>query len=199
MSINTTQIVKLQSEIQYMLTSVNFLITNIKFSIKLDINRQSFMSLPTIDRFLNGECINSKLVCNFLRIRDKYVYMIYPGGHVNVTGVRSFQLVDDAVQKLEHLIPFNTTVINTTIDNISATARTPNKINLYKLSRIEIPCSRTTYNTQKFPGLFLRCVKKCTLIIFATGSIVIIGGKNVEVMQETLSYLWPILTIQCQI
>lgn len=173
------------------LTTLQYLITNIKLSIKLNIIRT--LKLSDIDCLLQEGCVNSKLTRNFLVVRDKYVYIIFPNGHVNITGFRRHIDIRESILIIKMLLSITAKIKKCNVDNISCKFKLPNTINLPQLYKVEIPNAlRKSYNTERFPGMFLK-YPRGTLIVFASGSIVAVGVKDVEGLSETVSHLWNVL------
>ena len=89
-----------------------------------------------------------------------------------------------AKKKLKEIFT-DISILSTNVDNICATRRTHTKINLnnlfQKLTYFQSDEYRVNYNSQKFPGLFVKFFGtpiKGTLIIFKSGNINYVGIKS---------------------
>ena len=104
--------------------------------------------------------------------------------HCNITKIKKYNEIYLAKKKLKEIFP-DISIISTRVDNICATRRTKIKTNLdnlfEKLSSSKSNLYRINYNTQKFPGMFVKFLGfpiKGTLIIFKSGSINYVGVKS---------------------
>lgn len=169
----------------------SFVVRNIKFHVKLGHP----IEIP--------EKIHSHMVrhSNFVVIRfHPLVYVVFPSsGHVNVSGVKDFSGIKDAISQLnshlhcdiqeEHIKVDNSTVsgklsVKTPIDFISL-IRSTNK----KWFNISI-------RPHFFPSMVLRPkVKKSlgTCMVFSTGKFIIVGAKSEKVVKDTYSHLLELM------
>jgi TATA-box binding protein (TBP) (component of TFIID and TFIIIB) len=137
-----------------------------------------------LKHYLHAKCdlkqISIKFYHNFFVIREKYVYIIwYKCGFVNVTKIKS---ENDIICALNH---FCTTfdIYNVSdgiiVDNITASGKINQFINLKKLSAFLIDQHfEIKYNKFKFPAIFVKIYKFGTLTIFGSGSFNIIGCRS---------------------
>ena len=154
-------------------------VSNIKVSLKtnLDISRNRFP--------------NEKRINNFLVYRqDHFVYIIFPKGHINVTGIKSHKEISHAVQLIKlaavHFTPLFK-IKKLKIDNISAHGRVTNDIiNLWsfinkmydetKIKGIEFdPCT--------FPALKVY-TNVGTALLFSNGKINLSGCNRLKHVQS---------------
>ena len=165
----------------------HFKITNIKLTLKTDvICLDSVEKLLLQKKTLNEEKVSVKRYQNFLVIKNKFTYVLFKTSknemnHFNVTNVSTFADIDFACDHiLKSLLgALNVKEIFRRIDNISATLNLNIKINLSNLiSYFETKCN-ISFNSEKFPGAFLK-FKFGTAIVFHTGKCVFIGCKKIK-------------------
>lgn len=121
---------------------------------------------------------------NFCVIKlSKIVYTIFTSGHINGTGVKSFDEVTSAVEEFINQYnlchEFCTSSIKIDNSTSSATVCLSHRIYLPDL----IPFIREgilSLRPDFFPGAVLRRNNKCTIVIFTTGRFIIIGAKSKE-------------------
>ena len=159
----------------------DFKITNIKLTLKT-----SFICLNTVKKFLQKKKINFKEYQNFLVIKNKYTYVYFKTSdgeinHLNITNVPEFSKIDFASNHIlkNILKPLKIKEIYRRVDNISASLNLNNKINLLDIVSYFKKICQVSYNTEKFPGAFLK-FKQGTIIIFHTGKCIFIGCKFIR-------------------
>jgi TATA-box binding protein (TBP) (component of TFIID and TFIIIB) len=171
-----------------------FEVKNIKLSLKiapLDLNSVvCYLSSPAAGHpTTTTTTVQTKN--NFVIIRDRYVYVIFRSnsgkfGHVNITKVPSYSLVQDAIDHILSLLkPFNVVITLSKIDNISASLNLQRTVNIHRLSDIlNAGCTYTvSINKEKFPGAFIKCLNG-TIIIFHSGKVVAIGCKDINTLEK---------------
>ena len=169
------------------MSSCTVTVTNIKVSLKIKI----VLTLKRIYETLRKNKLIVKEYSNFLVIKKKYTYTLFASGHVNITGISRTSLVQPACDYICNL--FSTIEkCPHTVDNISAITVVPHKINLRQLIKIDSPNFTTSFNTEIFPGLFMR-TSTATVIVFRSGKLVIVGAKTVQCVRDTLMKVWPVL------
>lgn len=126
--------------------------------------------------------------------------ILAPTGAYVFTGAHTFEEVQDAKKKLLNGLydlgiisgvePLEKEIIDEfAIQNIVCTADIGKNINLNAIN-IALGFEKTEYEPEQFPGLVYRPTgSNCTLLIFATGSIVISGGKELSVAQNEFENL----------
>ena len=148
-----------------------------------------------------GEHYNS-----FVVVREKcYVYtLFYSGGHVNMTGIKSWRAVPDAVHSLFEILEDNYARIKELkVDNILYKVNLGVKLDVRRIHKyVEsvdyegyICCS---YNVDNFPGLHLK-TGEGTAILFSSGKVLIhVWGSPVSI-RPLLSLLSKIVRhVECQ-
>lgn len=148
-------------------------ISNIKTSLIIkDINLD--LTQFTLKKFQN--------VCV---LQNKFTYIIFKKSktkltHINITKIRSFCEIDVSINYFFELfkIPFSY-FHSMSIDNITVTGKVDRKVNLLDFIQKNSDLS-ISHNPEKFPGLFIKFIGKGTLILFSSGSYVIIGAKSKE-------------------
>lgn len=156
-------------------------ITNIKISVKT-----SFICLNTVVGKINDK--NFKRYNNFVVLRDNYTYVIFKSSngdsnHVNITKIKTFGEITLAVEHLLKL--FSLIEIKRQVDNITVSTSLNRKINL-NLLPIFKDCISVSYNSEKFPGAFIK-FDIGTIILFHTGKCIFIGIKKEKDIECLLS------------
>ena len=165
-------------------------VSNIKISLKtnLDISRNQFP--------------NEKRINNFLVYRqDSFVYVIFPKGHVNVTGIKSYNDISRAVDVIKETVvnfspSFKITKLN--IDNISAHGRITNEIiNLWTFidkARDKTIIIGIEFDPCTFPALKIYTTLG-TALLFSNGKINLSGCKRLKHVQSLYGICKQFLSI----
>lgn len=169
-------------------------VSNIKFRFSLS-NEKIHLPLARDDTLLlASDSTSVKHVNNFVIIRvSKIVFTIFhKSGHVNVSGVRDFSKIEEALRIFNDLfktevtekkiIIDNTTSSGSLFDSSTSEAAYSKRIDLRELKRrVDLLGSEDislSLRPHFFPGAVFRRRGKGTLIIFATGKFIIVGAKN---------------------
>ena len=101
----------------------------------------------------------TKKKSNFFVLREKFVYIIFYTGHVNITGAKSHDAVNEARSNLSlQLEAFDLKLSRLVIDNICLSGALPSTINLVSFSnQLLQECINFCYNPRKFPD-FCCCI-----------------------------------------
>ena len=169
-------------------------VKNLKISVKLG-------SIPKLQEVINRLSLRGfkcKAHSNFVIARGKYVNSVFASGHVNITGVKRFSDIPESIASIcEGLnLPVYTRAFN--VDNITVGAHAVGRINLQKLYKQARQCESSAkqsafkLNFEVFPALYYTS-GKCTCIIFATGSIIIVGCKSLFSVHKEAHKLCSIL------
>lgn len=179
---------------------MDYKITNIKISVKC-----RNICLDTVKEYLCDNLIQYKKYDNYIVTKIKYTYIIFKKNikntddifHVNITNIPSLDYLSDAINILREFDK-NISIVSYTIDNITASKNFLQAINI-KHFLTNIPSDiRTTYNTETFPGVFLKYPdKRGTAILFHTGKCVLLGSKTVDNIEYILNSLAHILKNEC--
>lgn len=163
-----------------------FKITNIKLSVKT-----TFVRLDTVKTHLQNKKNSVKSYPNFLVIKNKFTYVYFKSkdqkiNHLNITNVDSFKNIDSSINHILKKLPKKSKVkeIYRSIDNITASLNLNRKVCLQEALKHFINVCEISYNSEKFPGAFLK-FEKGTIILFHTGKCIFIGCKRLE----SLKYL----------
>lgn len=159
-----------------------FKITNIKLSLKT-----TFILLDTVKRSLKTKQIDFKEYPNYIVIKNIFTYVFFKSGdnselnHLNITNIKSFERIDKAVDHFFEVLLQGLQIFEVyrRVDNISASLNLNLKINLLNVVDFFKNICCVSYNTEKFPGVFLK-FDKGTVIIFHTGKCIFIGCKNIS-------------------
>ena len=187
----------------------NFLITNIKFSIKT----RKEMSLESIHKhctaLISNHCrlVGSKIV---IRIPNQSKRIIVfpkkrgsPYQHINFTGINKFEEVEQALHCAAFYLNLEVNdLILLTVDNIWA--KSDCLIQLMKMCGVVslnlklllsvLKATLTSENVsikfrpESFSAIVLRGFKATTLI-YSTGAVVIVGAKEYSCLEKIIQYL----------
>lgn len=155
-----------------------FKITNIKLSVKT-----SFVCLDSVKVILKKKKIKFKPYPNFIVIKNKYTYIFFKSkenkvNHLNITSISNFDNIDYSVEHFFNMLDITSfQEIYRSVDNITASLNLNEKIDLLKIVAHFKQICNVSYNTEKFPGVFLK-YKQGTIILFHTGKCIFIGCKN---------------------
>ena len=155
------------------------------------------MIVPTVNNIkihfrINSTYINNllhkstklKLYSNYFVYRNKFTFIVFYSGFVNVTGVK--RCVD--IIKARNLFLFevryknNFDDIGVVVDNITASGNLHNFIDLRKIrTKLESKLFRCRYRPEFFAGLFITS-RNCrgTVILFHSGKYSIVGCRTKE-------------------
>ena len=104
--------------------------------------------------------------------------------HCNVTRIKKYNQIFTAKKYLKNFFP-QINILSTKVDNICATKTIKGKVCLDLLFRELVESNstqfRVSYNSQKFPGLFVKFYDSKltgTLLIFKSGKINLVGVKS---------------------
>ena len=188
-----------------------FKVTNLKISVKLPRE----VSL----KFVDDRCkllypIHKDIICkqstpNILTVRYRdFTYILFkrsseknhqgiiPLQHCNITKIRSESEIPEAIGHLFVIINQPPIWLNYTIDNYSCLANTNQLIDIVGLFMNEpkIPCD---YNVEKFPGLKIYSPKEIsernlTSLVFKSGSVILVGGNNLNEINEFFNWVLKI-------
>ena len=159
-------------------------IHNIKISLKLQTPYQSYFT----EKNKQISSLRFKNTLNFFILYSKYTYIFFKTfnniAHCNVTKLKKYNDIYLAKKKLKEIFT-DISILSTKVDNICATRRTHSKINLnslfQKLTFLKSNVYKVNYNSQRFPGLFVKFLSspiKGTLIIFKSGNINYVGIRS---------------------
>ena len=188
-----------------------FKVTNLKISVKLPRE----VSL----KFVDDRCkllypIHKDIICkqstpNILTVRYRdFTYILFkrsseknhqgiiPLQHCNITKIRSESEIPEAIGYLFVILNQPPIWLNYTIDNYSCLAHTNQFIDIVGLFMNEpkIPCD---YNVEKFPGLKIYSPKEIsernlTSLVFKSGSVILVGGNNLNEINEFFNWVLKI-------
>ena len=129
---------------------------------------------------------------------QNFVYTIFPKGrHVNISGIKNFENIKEALITFNGQFDTNITRDNIIIDNLTASGQlTKQNIHLSKLlhcaGRDNVIISVRPYY---FPSALIRPKDRTgrdnltTGLLFANGKFIIIGGKSLTTIENTYTKL----------
>jgi hypothetical protein len=175
---------------------MEYKITNIKISVKC-----KNICLDTVKNFLCDSIIPFKNYNNYIVTKLKYTYIIFKKNiknienilHVNITNIPTLECLSDAIDTLREFDK-NITTLSYSVDNITVSKDFMHNINIQNLLS-NIPTDiKTTYNSETFPGVFLKFPNKTgTAILFHTGKCVFLGCRTVNNIETILTKLKTII------
>jgi TATA-box binding protein (TBP) (component of TFIID and TFIIIB) len=153
--------------------------------------------------------IECKKCNNFIVSRNgKLVFSIFNSmkkkGFVNVTGCKNFEEIKKAVSLFTETFNVNVDENKIVVDNSTASGRAKSPRQRISLSKIKViidsedrlqpfSSSRVRLHPHYFPGAVFRRIGKPTIIIFSSGSYVIVGGKTINQITESYQTLCAII------
>ena len=162
-------------------------ISNIKISVKTKANPHKLKVLKTN---INPKKENGSF---FVHRYCGFVFSVYYSGHINVTGLKSFEKIPE-VQKIIKSFYGIKKIISTSVDNITCSATINPTI--YKWNRPFTSFLRDIekehvfdiiqYSPQTFPGAFLKTKNCGTIVFFATGKFNVVGCKTIKSIKKLL-------------
>jgi TATA-box binding protein (TBP) (component of TFIID and TFIIIB) len=138
---------------------------------------------------------------NFIVFRNDFVFIIFFGsGTVNITGIKSFSHITEALQTF--CTTFHTRrrhIQGLTVDNVSANGQFSHLVDLVQLKQVinqredkgDKLISSVSFNTNYFPAAFCKTFSIGTILVFNSGRFNIVGAKCqshvLEIYTEMLS------------
>lgn len=175
---------------------MDYKITNIKISVKCQN-----ISLDTVKDFLSVRKIPYKQFNNYMVTKYNYTYIIFKKNnkttedinHINITNIHGIENLSDAINNIR-LFDEKTITKKYTIDNITVSKNFNRLIDLWELFNVLPSNVGVTYNSETFPGVFLKFPNKIgTAIIFHTGKCVLLGCKTIDNIEQILETLKKLL------
>jgi TATA-box binding protein (TBP) (component of TFIID and TFIIIB) len=175
---------------------MEYKITNIKISVKC-----KNICLDTVKKFLCDSSIPFKKYNNYIVTKAKYTYIIFKKNiknvdnifHVNITNIPSLEYLSEAINTLKKFDK-NTTTISYSVDNITVSKDFKHSIDIKNLLSYIPTDIKTTYNSETFPGVFMKFPHKIgTAILFHTGKCVFLGCRTVDNIETILTKLINII------
>ena len=163
---------------------IDLAITNVKLSCKIQLTQDAHISFHT------DNCI-VKYYPNFCVIKTKFTFIIFTKKkdkdhyfHANVTKIPNLYYVEEAIEKLSDIIKEKHVIVKRKIENLTCYYHNPQLINLRQFfnnfdSYHNDNVISLRYRPEKFPGMFIN-FKKCTVLVFSNGKLVVIGASNEE-------------------
>ena len=161
-----------------------FHVHNIKISLKLESPSLTYFN----DAITKNKKIKQKNFGNFRIVYSSFTYIFFNTStnilHCNVTKIKKYNQIYSSKKVLKNIFP-KLKVLSTKVDNICGTKYIGGNICLDILFKDLVEANSTqfkvTYNSQKFPGLFIKFYGKTltgTLIVFKSGKINSVGLKK---------------------
>ena len=187
--------------------------TNLKISVKLPQE----VSLEFVeDRCKFLQLTGTNIYCrrkikNLLAVRYKnFTYVLFkrsskvtkgitPPQHCNITRLKSEPDVIEAIEHLFFVVDQPQTFLNYTVDNYSCIANIHQEIDIsaFYLTEKKIQC---TLHEEGFPALVINCPqelkkvsKNLTCMVYKSGKIILVGGKNQEEIRDFFNWAIKIL------
>ena len=163
---------------------IDLTINNVKLSCKIQLLHDDNISFHT------DNCL-IKYYPNFCVIKTKFTFIIFTKKkekdntfHVNITKIPNLYYVKEAIEKLSEIVKEKYVIKKEIIENLTCFYHKPQSINLRHIlsnfySHLNDSIISLRYRPEKFPGMFIT-FKKCTILLFSNGKIVVIGASNEE-------------------
>jgi TATA-box binding protein (TBP) (component of TFIID and TFIIIB) len=186
-------------------------INNLK--VHIEVNNKCIDRIRKTLKLSGRKWKKSKEFHNFLVIKDKYSYIIFPesknkkgkkkGGYINITGIKSFEDVENVIPEL--CVTFELNRIQVTgevvIDNVTANGDFGQKLHLPRIQEVingETEKDGNTFSASfdrnYFPGAFCKTFPKIgTILIFPSGKYVIVGSKCVAEVQKVYQMMLAVI------
>ena len=161
-----------------------FQVHNIKISLKI----KSPYILYCNEVITNSKKILQKNFGNFRIVYSDFTYIFFNTSnnilHCNVTNIKSYNQIHTCKKVLKNIFP-KLNILSTKVDNICGTKFIGGNICLDDLFKCLVKSNssqfKINYNSQKFPGLFIKFDGRTltgTLIVFKSGKINTVGLKR---------------------
>jgi transcription initiation factor TFIID TATA-box-binding protein len=168
-------------------------IQNVVASATLD---QTFNLLDIEKIFMNVEYNPKRFPGLVFRLkRPKTATLIFSSGKMVCTGAKSSKMARSAIRKVVRELKKNGIIVlgkpRITIQNMVASANLHGKVDLETAADL---LDNVMYEPEQFPGLIYRMADpKTVLLVFSSGKIVCTGGKNEEMVHESVHKLYDVL------
>ncbi|XP_062017887.1 TATA-box-binding protein 2-like [Rosa rugosa] len=169
--------------------TVQNVISTVNLDCKLDLHRITALAR-------NSEFNPRRLHSVIMRVRDpKATVLIFASGKIVCTGAKNEELSQLAARKCARTIlkmGFNAMFKDFKIQNIVAKCdvRFPIRLEGLAYANPEV----TSYEPEFFPGLMYHMKEpKITLLVFASGKVVITGAKCREDLHKAFELIYPAL------
>ena len=141
--------------------------------------------------FFEKLCVKKENTSFYVFRKGTIVFCVYYKGHVNITGIRTLQQIQNCVDFLS-VVPGVKTIQSVQVDNITCSAKLHEHIYTWNqsfrkyLQRLATNKNflKIRYCPQTFPGAFLKLTKQGTIVFFATGKFNIVGCKSFTDIQD---------------
>jgi len=169
-------------------------IVNVVASVSLD---QKLNLLDILKVFRNTEYNPKRFPGLVFRLkRPKTATLIFSTGKMVCTGAKSEKMAKRAVHKVVRELKKNGIVIlgkpKIVIQNMVASANLHGNIDLEVAADV---LDNVMYEPEQFPGLIYRMQDpKTVLLLFASGKLVCTGAKSAEMVHESVTKVYGILT-----
>jgi transcription initiation factor TFIID TATA-box-binding protein len=135
-----------------------------------------------------------------LRITEpKATALVFECGKLNVVGCRDEDAAHRATRKFTKLLKkldFPVKIKQYNVVNIVATISCGFHITLEAISTHPGHRTLASYNPEVFAGVIYKIKDpRVTLLIFASGKIIMTGAKNREMLDQACAWVWPILKL----
>ena len=178
-------------------------VNNVKVHLKLPDNSSRKLLYDKLNE------TNAVRHNNYYIVREekaKTVYSIFPkSGFVNITGVRNFDEVENALAAFNKKFKQNIPLDQLKIDNSTASARITDakssndvQINLEHVKYLidnetSFSILKATLSPANFPGIVIRSKTSPTCLIFTSGRFNVVGAKGKQDLSNTYQWLCAII------
>ena len=172
---------------------IDLTINNVKLSCKIQLLEDEDISFNT------DNCL-VKYYPNFCVIKSKFTFIIFTKKkkqdytfHANITKISNLYYVTEAIEKLSDIVKEKHVIEKVKIENLTCFYHAPQTINLRQILNnfnydTDSYVVSLRYRPEKFPGMFIS-LKKCTVLLFSNGKLVVIGASNEEDAKNGISHV----------
>ena len=172
---------------------IDLIINNVKLSCKIRLLQDDDISFNT------DNCL-VKYYPNFCVIKSKFTFIIFTKKkeqdytfHANITKISNLYYVTEAIAKLSDMVKEKHVIEKVKIENLTCFYHLPQTINLRQvLNKFsdydDGNVISLRYRPEKFPGMFIN-LKKCTVLLFSNGKLVVIGASNEQDAKDGISHV----------
>ena len=107
--------------------------------------------------------------------------------HCNIAGLTKLDHIQPAVVSLANLLQIEPNQLSYTVDNLTASAKLPSRINKSKFIESN---PQVFQQFERFPAIFLKSDSNVIILLYASGSCIFSGAKTVSQIEEASRYLW---------
>lgn len=168
-------------------------ILHFDYNVKIDFLKERYNSKNEANKF--------KAHNNFIVVNDTFTYILFKPKkkgeecHLNITKICSFDDIQPSINLATKIFECTYNPHSVRIDNMTYLHYLRKQIKLGLLFKKYHKSFQIKYNNTIFPGLHLK-TKTGSAIIFHTGTVIIVGCKNIKQVSDIISIVeqWTVNT-----